>query len=233
MIQLIPSAARHTNNHGWLLSRFSFSFADYYDPQNTNFGDLRVFNDDVVQPESGFGMHPHRDMEIISYVIAGTLEHKDSMGNVGLIEAGEVQRITAGTGILHSEYNASSSEPVRFLQMWIIPNSRGLAPSWEQKQFTKEQQLNQLLPVVSGNPDEEALLINQDAVFYLSTLEAGKTLIYQPKSSRRTFIFVISGALALNETHLLSNGDSARLTNLTEITISTNEGTQFILIDLA
>jgi redox-sensitive bicupin YhaK (pirin superfamily) len=233
MIQLIPSAARHTTDNGWLLSRFSFSFADYDDPENNNFGNLRVFNDDIVQPEKGFGMHPHRDMEIISYIIEGTLEHKDSMGNVGLIEAGEIQRITAGTGILHSEYNPSTTQPVRLLQMWVIPQKLGLAPSWEQKQFTQEQQLNQLFPVVSRIPTMEGTVhINQDVTFYLSTLEAAHSLDYQQKINRKTLIFIISGELTLNDTFVLNDGDSARITESPDLKITTGHGAKFILIDL-
>lgn len=233
MIQLIPSTSRHITDHGWLLSRFSFSFADYHDPANMNFGTVRVFNDDVIQPETGFGMHPHRDMEIISYVIEGTLEHKDSMGNVGLVEAGEVQRITAGTGILHSEYNASTTEQVRLLQMWVMPKERGLAPTWEQRKFTKEQQLNQLLLVVSGNPEDGTIDINQDAAFYLSTLEAGHQLTHNQAAERRILVFVISGQLTLNNNEILNDGDSARMTNVPELKITTEQGAQFILIDLA
>jgi redox-sensitive bicupin YhaK (pirin superfamily) len=233
MIQLIPSSERHITDNGWLLSRFSFSFANYHDPANMNFGTVRVFNDDVVQPDSGFGMHPHRDMEIISYIIEGTLEHKDSMGNIGLVEAGEVQRITAGTGILHSEYNPSATDPVRLLQMWVIPKERGLAPSWEQRKFTKEQQLNQLLPVISGNPQDGTIDINQDAAFFLSTLEAGHQLTHNQAEARKRLIFVISGQLILNNNEILNDGDSARLTDLPKIQISTEQGAQFILIDLA
>jgi redox-sensitive bicupin YhaK (pirin superfamily) len=233
MIQVIPSAARHTTDNGWLLSSFSFSFGDYNDPNNNNFGAVRVFNDDVVQPDSGFGMHPHRDMEIISYIIEGTLEHKDSIGNVGLIEAGEVQRITAGKGILHSEYNPSTTVPVRLLQIWIFPEQRGLTPSWEQKKFTKEQQLNQLLPVVSGKPRDGVININQDATIYLSTLESKQQLTYTQSPERKTLLFVIKGKLSLNEKETLSEGDSARMTELSDLNISTANGAQFILFDLA
>jgi redox-sensitive bicupin YhaK (pirin superfamily) len=233
MLQIIPSASRHTTDHGWLLSRFSFSFADYHDPNNLNFGAVRVFNDDVIQPETGFGMHPHRDMEIITYVIEGTLEHKDSMGNVGLIQAGEVQRITAGTGILHSEYNASKEHPVHLLQMWVMPEKRGLEPSYDQKPFTKEQQLNQLFPVVSGKQADHRIHINQDATFYLSTLEPDHQIKHRQEANRRMLLFVISGELILNNQQSLSEGDSARITELEELNLSTSKGTQFILIDLA
>jgi redox-sensitive bicupin YhaK (pirin superfamily) len=232
LIQLIPSSARHITDNGWLLSRFSFSFADYNDPDNMNFGAIRVFNDDVIQPESGFGMHPHRDMEIISYIIEGTLEHKDSMGNIGLVEAGEVQRITAGTGILHSEYNTSSTDQVHLLQMWVLPKERGLTPSWEQRKFTKAQQLNQLLPVISGNPEDGTININQDAAFFLSTLEAGHQLTHTQAIEGRILIFVISGQLTLNNKEILKDGDSARISDLPELAISTEQGAQFILIDL-
>jgi redox-sensitive bicupin YhaK (pirin superfamily) len=233
MIQVIPSAARHSTDIGWLQSSFSFSFADYSDPDNNNFGAVRVFNDDVVQPDSGFGLHPHRDMEIISYIIEGTLEHKDSLGNNGKIEAGEVQRITAGTGILHSEYNPSKTVPVRLLQIWIIPNQRGLTPSYEQKQFTKEQQLNQLLPVVSGNAHANVININQDATIYLSMLEPNQQISYKQSPGRKILLFVIKGEITFNEIETLNEGDSARVTEVSDLNISTEDGAQFILFDLA
>lgn len=135
MIQIIPSEKRYKAAHGWLVTYHSFSFAEYYDPNNIQFGALRVFNDDTVQPGRGFGEHPHADMEIMTYVIDGTLEHRDSLGNRGLLRAGEVQRMTAGTGIFHSEYNASDEKPVHFLQIWFLPDQKGLTPSWEQKAF--------------------------------------------------------------------------------------------------
>lgn len=235
MIHVIRSEERYVSRHDWLTSRFSFSFADYYDPSNMHWGALRVLNDDTVQGGTGFGMHQHRDMEIISYVIEGALEHKDSMGNHGVIRAGEVQRITAGTGIYHSEYNHSETDPVHFLQIWVMPNQQGLTPSYSQKQFTKEQQRNRLLPVVSGKPTGDAMQINQDATFYLSNLEANQTITHRQPEGRRMHLFVISGSVSLgNDEELqLRQGDAARIKDTSELTLATSEGAEFLLIDLS
>ncbi|KEO81363.1 pirin family protein [Tumebacillus flagellatus] len=232
MIQIIRSNERYTAEHGWLTSRFSFSFAEYYDPQNVRFGVLRVFNDDTVQAGEGFGRHPHADMEIMTYVIEGALEHQDSMGNIGVLRPGEVQRMTAGTGVYHSEYNHSQTEPVHFLQLWFLPNRQGLTPSWEQKEFTKEQQQNTLLPVVSGRAAEGALHMNQDVTVYLSNLEKGQILKYAAEDPNRLFYaFVIRGALDLNG-ELLQAGDAARISDVQHLTLGSPDGVEFMLIDL-
>ncbi|UFJ39319.1 pirin family protein [Brevibacillus humidisoli] len=233
MIQIIPSDQRFLTDHGWLKSRFSFSFAEYYDPNNLQFGPLRVFNDDVIQPGTGFGMHPHRDMEIMTYVIEGVLEHKDSIGNTGIIRPGEVQRMTAGNGIYHSEYNPSEDTPLHLLQIWFLPNQKGLTPSWEQKEFTKEQQTNCLFPVVSGRPNGEALSIHQDLTVYLSRLEAGRELTHQQEEGRKIYLFVISGDLQLDGEHQLSTGDSARIDERSQLHLATTAGAEFMLMDLA
>jgi redox-sensitive bicupin YhaK (pirin superfamily) len=233
LIQIIRSEERFRANHGWLDTRHSFSFANYYDPDNLHFGPLRVFNDDIVQPGQGFGRHPHADMEIMTYVIEGTLEHQDSMGNKEVLRAGEVQRITAGTGIYHSEYNHSDKELVHFLQIWFLPNEKGLKPSWDQKSFAKQQQENQLLPIVSGKPHEDALYINQDITVYLSQLEAGKELLHEQDDDRHMYLFVIKGDIKLNDNHSLAEGDTARISELTKLAISTDNGAEFMLMDLS
>jgi len=243
MLQYIPSDARFTADHGWLQSRFSFSFAEYQDPANARFGMMRVFNDDIVQPGTGFGMHPHADMEIVTYVIDGKLEHKDSLGNKGVIEAGEVQRMTAGSGIYHSEYNPSSDRPVRLLQMWVYPKHKDLTPSWEQKRFTREEQHGKLLPVISGGEREGALHIHQDATFYLSTLQAGESVRHTPNGNRRLLLFVIKGAATATvsdtsleggeATQLLTEGDALRLTNAADLVIGTDAAAELLLVDLA
>jgi redox-sensitive bicupin YhaK (pirin superfamily) len=233
MIRIIPSEERYTADHGWLKTRHSFSFAEYYDPNNLNFGPLRVFNDDIVQPGKGFGMHPHADMEIISYVIDGVLEHRDSMGNQGLLRAGEVQRMTAGTGIFHSEYNHSQDRPVHFLQIWFYPERRGLTPSWEQASFPNEAQHNRLLPVVSGTPREGALSIHQDVTVYLSQLDAGRSLTHEQEDGRLMYLFLIEGRIKLSGEHTLKPGDTARITDLSSIEIAAEEDAHFMLMDLA
>ncbi|MGI6128202.1 MAG: pirin family protein [Planifilum sp.] len=233
MIQIIPSEKRYKADHGWLVTYHSFSFAEYYDPNNIQFGALRVFNDDTVQPGRGFGEHPHADMEIMTYVIDGTLEHRDSLGNRGLLRAGEVQRMTAGTGIFHSEYNASDEKPVHFLQIWFLPDQKGLTPSWEQKAFPPDQKRNRLLPVVSGRPIGEALHIHQDVTVYLSLLEAGRQIHHRQEAGRRMYLFVIDGAVVVDGEHAMKAGDSARITGLSELTVSTDEGAEIMLMDLA
>lgn len=257
MIQVIPSEARYTAQHDWLTSRFSFSFADYYDPSHMNFGALRVFNDDVVQPGNGFGLHPHANFEIMSYVLEGTLEHKDNMGNRSLLRPGEIQCTTAGTGIYHSESNPSSMEVVHFLQIWFTPSEKNLPPKWEQRAFPKETQLNRLLPVVSGRrsmsredlegagdnggsedsqgtEDEgKSLHVHQDVTVYLSVLEGGRTLTHVQAQGRRMYLFVIQGDVQLQTDHTLHQGDSARIEAVTELRISTTEGAEFMLMDLA
>lgn len=243
MLQFIPSESRFAADHGWLHSRFSFSFAEYQDPANTRFGMMRVFNDDIVQPGSGFGMHPHADMEIVTYVIDGKLEHKDSLGNKGVIESGEVQRMTAGSGIYHSEYNPSADTPVRLLQMWVYPKHKDLTPSWEQKRFTREEQRGKLLPVISGGGAEGALHIHQDASFYLTTLQAGETVRHTPDGNRRLLLFVIKGtaSAAVADTSLegggltqpLKEGDALRLTNASELAVGTDAAAELLLVDLA
>jgi redox-sensitive bicupin YhaK (pirin superfamily) len=232
MIKIIRADERYTAEHGWLTSRFSFSFAEYYDPQNVRFGVLRVFNDDTVQAGQGFGRHPHADMEIVTYVIEGALEHQDSLGNIGVIHPGEVQRITAGTGLYHSEYNHSQTEPVHFLQLWFLPNKQGLTPSWEQRQFALEDQVNRLLPVVSGRGAADALQMNQDVTIYLSNLQQGQTLTHTADDANRLFhVFVIRGTLDLNG-ELLQPGDAARISDVATLQFSSPDGAEFMLIDL-
>lgn len=232
MINIIPSEQRFTAEHGWLTSHFSFSFAEYYDPSNMNWSAMRVLNDDTVQPGTGFGMHPHQNMEIVTYVIDGLLEHKDSMGNVGVVHPGEVQVMTAGTGVLHSEYNPSETEPLHLLQMWFLPERKGLTPSWEQRQFSKEQQRNTLFPVVSYDGRGETLSVHQEMTIYLSNLEAGHELTHVQEPGRHMHLFVIKGAITLNGEHAMQVGDAARIADVDRLTITSSVGAEFMLIDL-
>lgn len=232
MIDIKPAGERYIAEHGWLTSRFSFSFAEYYDPQNVRFGVLRVFNDDTVQPGQGFGRHPHSDMEIMTYVIEGTLEHQDSLGNIGVIRPGEVQVMTAGTGIVHSEYNHSREEEVHFLQLWFLPKQQGLTPAWEQRQFTREEQLNRLLPVVSGRGVADTLHMNQDVTVYLSNLESGQTLTHETDDSNRLlYVFAIRGTLDVNG-NTMQPGDAARISDVSQLKLGSPDGAEFMLIDL-
>lgn len=231
-IQLIRSGDRYHARQGWLDTYHSFSFADYYDPRNLHFGVLRVFNEDVIAPGHGFGMHPHADFEIMTYVISGELEHGDSMGNRGVIRAGEVQRMTAGTGVYHSEINPNLETPVHLLQIWFFPERKGLEPSYEQRPFTKEQQRGRLLPVVSGRGAEGALAIHQDLTVYLTTLDAGSSITYTQEPGRRINLFVIEGEVALGSGERLSKGDTARITGTDRLELNAQAEAQVMVMDL-
>jgi len=231
MMQVIKSNERHFQDAGWLQTYWHFSFSDYYDPKNINFGTLRVFNDDVVQPGGGFGMHPHRDMEIITYVLDGQLEHQDHLGNRGVVHPGEVQVMSAGKGIMHSEYNHSKESPVHLMQIWIMPRHQGSKPRWEQKQFTPEQRAGKLLPVVSSGDVPGTLTIDQDASIYVSSLKAGQQLNHRIGKNRRAYLFVIDGELTLND-QKLSTGDQARITDADELSLQADKSSELILLDL-
>jgi redox-sensitive bicupin YhaK (pirin superfamily) len=197
-------------DHGWLQTYHSFSFADYYDPSNQNWGALRVFNDDVIGPGKGFGTHPHRDMEILTYVLDGELEHRDSMGNVGVVRPGGVQYVSAGTGIAHSEFNHSADKPVRLVQMWVLPRARSLEPQYGQIDYTLDERRNRWLPIASGQPDVASrITLWQDATAYVSRLEGG-TLRHEVAPGRFAFLFVADGAVAASG-QALGSGDAVRL----------------------
>ncbi|MCF6136617.1 pirin family protein [Pseudalkalibacillus berkeleyi] len=233
MINVYPATTRYTADHGWLKSNFSFSFAEYFDPMNMNFGPMRVLNDDVVAPNRGFGAHPHKEMEIVSIVLDGYLKHEDSGGHDATTTFGGVQRMSAGTGVVHSEMNPSTTEPVNFLQMWFEPMKPGVTPSYEQTKFDVEKMKNALLPVVSNDrTSDEIADINQDMTIYLSDLEQGKDLTFAQGKNRRIFLFVIEGDLSLNKEVLLNKRDSARITDTTELHIASESGSRYLLIDL-
>ncbi len=204
------SAERYFGDHGWLQTYHSFSFADYFDPQNLNWGALRVFNDDVIAPGKGFGTHPHRDMEILTYVLRGELEHKDSMGNIGVIKPGAVQYLSAGTGIAHSEYNHSQEHDVRLVQMWVVPRANGLNPQYGQVDFTLDDRRNRWLPIASGQAGIDAkIMIWQDATAYVSRLESAQ-LAQRIVSDRYAFLFVADGSVRLYGDRL-GAGDAMRI----------------------
>jgi redox-sensitive bicupin YhaK (pirin superfamily) len=232
MIQIYPAGSRYRAYHGWLESYFSFSFAEYYDPDNMRFGPMRVLNDDVIQPKEGFGMHPHREMEIVTLMLKGQLLHRDSIGNMGILRPGEIQRMSAGTGIIHSEMNASETEEVHLLQMWFEPNERHLQPSYEQIAYDPARMKNQLLPVVSNRRLEQTAYIHQDMTLYLSELEANTSVTFEQSEGRRVFLFVMEGDLLLNQEHRLQRRDSARITDVPTLSMTTETGAFFMLIDL-
>ncbi|MEE9172997.1 MAG: pirin family protein [candidate division NC10 bacterium] len=231
MITVIRSQERHHADMGWLSTYWHFSFADYYDPANMNWGALRVFNDDVVRPAQGFGSHSHRDMEIVTLVLEGELEHRDNQGNIGVVHPGEVQVMSAGTGIVHSEHNHSTDHPVHFIQLWIIPRTQGLPPRWEQRQFTLEDRSAKLLPVVSEGDIPETLTIDQDATIYVSALRAGQAVSHTSRADRWAYLFVIEGSLTLNGS-LLAAGDQARIANEPVLALKAEQDTEVILLDL-
>jgi redox-sensitive bicupin YhaK (pirin superfamily) len=231
MISIIKDADRYHADHGWLSTRWHFSFSDYYDPENMQWGPLRVFNDDVVQPGRGFGAHPHRDMEIITYVLEGELEHQDHLGHRGIVHPGEVQVMSAGKGIMHSEANASREKPVHFMQLWVLPRTAGLPPRWEQRQFSVQQRQGRLLPVVSSGSVADTLTIDQDATIYVSRLAAGESVVHTAAEHRRAYLFVISGEITLNGTPL-AHGDQAKIQDETRLQIAAKEGAEIILLDL-
>jgi len=237
MIKVFPASSRFSADHGWLQSNFSFSFADYFDRNNMNFSVLRVFNDDIIAPGKGFGMHPHQDMEIVSIVNQGKLEHKDSMGNVASTSFGEIQRMSAGTGVYHSEFNPTSDQETHLFQLWFMPQEKGIKPSYEHTKFDIEKLKNNLLPVVSQKLASagEIAYIHQDLTLYLSDLDAGEQISFSQEQGRNIYIFVIEGDLSIQgqgEKEILNNRDAARITNLHQIEVSSTEGARWMLIDL-
>lgn len=230
-MQIIKAKERFHLESDWLSAYWLFSFDRYYDPHNLSFGPLRVFNHDTVGAGAGFPTHSHREMEIVTYVLDGELAHKDSTGGRGIIHAGEVQRMTAGTGVAHSELNASQTKSVRLLQMWVLPERAGLTPSYEQKQFTPEQRTGQLLPIAAGQPTAGAVKIHQDATFYVARLRNGDRVAHELQPGRRAFFYVIEGEVALNG-ETLGSGDQARISDLTRLEIAGTRDSEIILIDL-
>ena len=233
MITLRPSAERGLAELDWLKSRHSFSFADYHDPQQMGVSDLRVINEDTIAPSGGFGTHGHKDMEIISYVLEGALQHRDTLGNEMIIGAGEVQRMSAGTGIMHSEYNASDETPAHFFQIWVIPERAGIAPGYEQKMFSTEDKRGKLRAIVSPEGRDGSLRIHQDAALYASVLRDGETVHHDLAVGRKAWVQVARGAVTLNG-EALSAGDGAAITGeaSVEITAAGDTDTEFILFDL-
>jgi quercetin 2,3-dioxygenase len=219
-------------NFGWLDSRHTFPFGHYYDPRHMGIGALRVVNDDRVASGGGFDTHPHQDMEIISYVLEGALEHKDSIGTGSVIRPGEVQRMTAGTGIAHSEFNHSQTEPVHFLQIWIIPEKRGLKPGYEQKAFPLEERRGKARLVASRDGRDGSLTVHQDVAFYSAVLEAGDKAAIELQPGRRAWVQVARGTATVNGTGL-KEGDGAAVFEETGITLTSNVSGEVLIFDLA
>jgi len=231
VMTLRQSEDRGHAHQGWLDSRHSFSFADYYDPAHMGFGPLRVINEDRVAPAQGFGTHGHRDMEILSYVLEGALEHKDSMGNGSVITYGDVQRMSAGTGVLHSEFNPSGDVPVHFLQIWIEPAARGIAPSYEQARFEPADKRGRLRLVASPDGADGSVVIHQDARVYAGLFDGAETDALEIGEGRRAYVHVALGEVTVNGT-LLRAGDALRLTGETRLQLGAGRKAEVLVFDL-
>jgi quercetin 2,3-dioxygenase len=234
VIQLRPANERGHADHGWLNTYHTFSFSTYHDRRHMRFRALRVMNEDVVAPGQGFGTHPHDNMEIVTYVLSGALEHKDSMGNGEVLRPGELQRMTAGTGITHSEFNPSPDEPVHLYQIWLYPEREGLEPSYEQKRFPEAERTNRLRLVASRDAADGSLLIHQDARIFLATLDAGQVVKHQLAGGRHAWLQVLRGAVEFNG-QPLATGDGAAVSDESSLAIkgAGEHGAEMMLFDLA
>ncbi|WP_269583700.1 pirin family protein [Roseibium sp. Sym1] len=229
---LRPSEARGDADFGWLKSKHTFSFGSYFDPNHIGFGALRVINEDRVAPGAGFPTHPHQNMEIISYVVSGGLEHKDSLGTGSVIRPGDLQRMSAGTGVRHSEYNQSDTDPVHFLQIWIVPEEDGLEPGYEQKAFPAPERENTLRLIGSRDGRDGSLTIHQDVDLYASLLGADRTLAFDIKPGRKVWLQLVKGGLSVNGQQLTA-GDGLGLLDAGAISLAATETAEFLLFDLA
>ncbi len=225
------SAERGHADHGWLKSFHSFSFADYFDPQHVEFGPLRVINEDRVAPDRGFGTHGHHDMEIISYVLSGELAHKDSLGNGSVIRPGDVQRMTAGTGVRHSEFNPSSSEPVHFLQIWIQPDTRGIAPSYEERRFDESEKRGKLRLIASPDGADGSVLVHQDVRLYAGLFDDSESAALSLARGRRLYVHVARGRVLVNGV-ALNAGDALKLTDVQDLRIEQGRNAEVLVFDL-
>ena len=232
MIDIIRSESRGAADHGWLKSKHTFSFADYHNPQMMGFAKLRVVNEDWIEGGQGFGTHPHRDMEIVTYMIDGALEHKDSMGNGSVIRPGEMQRMTAGTGVLHSEFNHSEDERAHLLQIWILPERNGLEPGYEQKLFPPEEKTNQWRLVGSRDGRDGSLTIHQDVNLLSTELEQGNDLAYSFDGRRRGFMQVVRGSVEI-EGETVVEGDAVAMQDQEEVSVRALENSELLLFDMA
>ncbi len=232
MIQIRKAGDRGHFDHGWLDTYHTFSFADYYDPEQMGFRALRVINEDRVDPGAGFPTHGHRDMEIVTYVLEGALEHRDSLGNGEVLRPGELQHMTAGTGVRHSEFNPSPTEPVHLYQIWLLPARRGLPPSYEQRAFDLDREPNRLRLVASPDGRDGSLTIRQDAALYLARLGAGGQVTHEPAPGRHAWLQVLRGAVNLNG-EAVATGDGAAVSDEARLVIAAREPAEVLLFDLS
>ena len=232
MIKIRKSSERGHADHGWLNTHFTFSFADYYDPKNVHFRTLRVMNDDRVAGGGGFPMHPHRDMEIVTYVLEGALEHRDSMGNGSVIKPGDIQYMSAGTGVTHSEFNASKTEPVHLYQIWMFPENQGLKPAYDQKNFTEADKRGKLRLIASPDGREGAVKIRQNNELFATVLGAGESVKHELKSDRHAYVQVARGSIKLNGKEL-ADGDGAAISDEKSLELTGVNDAEVLLFDLA
>ena len=232
MIQIRKSDERGHANHGWLDTHFTFSFADYNDPKHVHFRTLRVMNDDRVAGGGGFPMHPHRDMEIVTYVMEGALEHRDSIGNGSVIKAGDIQYMSAGTGVTHSEFNASETEPVHLYQIWMFPEKQGLKPAYGQKNFSEAEKRGRLRLLASPDGRDGSVKIRQDNELYVSVLAKGETVRHELKPERHAYLQVARGSLTLNGTKM-DEGDGAAISDEKAVELKGEKDAEVLLFDLA
>lgn len=231
MIDIIRSDERGASTLDWLDSKHTFSFADYHNPERVSFGSLRVVNEDWIEAGKGFGTHPHRDMEIVTYMLDGELSHKDNMGNGSVIRPGELQRMTAGTGVLHSEFNTSDSETAHLLQIWIIPESKGLTPGYEQKAFAADEMHNRWRLLGSRDGREGSLTIHQDVNLYEAELDAAQQIGVSLDESRRGFLQVVRGAVTLDDEELVA-GDAVTIEGQRDIQLHATQDTRLLFFDM-
>ncbi len=232
MITLRPAAERGRADYGWLDTRHSFSFNDYHDVRHMGFRALRVINEDWIAPGKGFGTHGHRDMEIVTYVLEGAVEHKDSLGNGSVLRPGEFQRMTAGTGIEHSEFNPSETEPVHLYQIWLLPQKRGLVPSYDQREFPEEERKGKLRVVASPDGRDGSLTIRQDSQIFLATLAAGERVSYELEQGRHAWVQVLRGSIEINGVEM-SLSDGAAISEEGRLALHAKQEAEVMLFDLA
>lgn len=232
MIAIRKASDRGHANHGWLDTYHTFSFGGYRDPDHMSFRSLRVMNEDVIQPGEGFGVHPHHDMEIVTYVLEGALEHRDSMGNGEVLRPGEFQRMSAGTGITHSEFNPSANDPVHLYQIWLFPEQKGIEPSYEQKRFEESERINRLRLVASRDAEQGSLRIHQDARIYLSSLDAGRSVTHELAPGRHAWLQVLRGSVTFAGQELTA-GDGAAVSEQQALEVQAATPAEIMLFDLA
>ena len=230
MVDLIKAKDRHFTDFGWLQTYWLFSFSNYFDPQNIQLGALRVFNDDIVQPGTGFPTHPHEEMEIITIVLSGEMTHEDSMGNKAVIRAGDVQRMSAGTGLTHSEFNLAEN-PVHFYQIWVSPDEPALKPTYDQKTYSTAQWKNRLFPIASGQGLPDTVTFHTDATIYRCDLDAGQSVVFDATTGRRIFIYLTSGEMSVNG-QKMEPQDQARINAENLLSMSASTKAEFLLIDV-